>query len=52
MLIACSELEELMRVCDRYLVVQRGRVAGELPGSESKAELLAAVSETAAEIDA
>ena len=51
-LIACSELEELMRVCDRYLVVQRGRVAGELPGSAGKAELLAAVSETAAGIDA
>ncbi len=44
-LIACSELEELMRVCDRYLVVQRGRIVGELPGDASKAALLAAVSE-------
>ena len=44
-LIACSELEELMRVCDRYLVVQRGRIVGELPGDATKTELLEAVSE-------
>jgi ABC-type sugar transport system ATPase subunit len=52
-LIACSEPEELMRVCDRYLVVQRGRIVGELPGDASKAELMAAVSEpTDARVDA
>ncbi len=44
-LIACSELEEMMRVCDRYLVVQSGRITGELPGDADKAALLAAVSE-------
>jgi ABC-type sugar transport system ATPase subunit len=44
-LIVCSELEELMRVCDRYLVVHRGRVVGELPGDADKAVMLRAVAE-------
>jgi ABC-type sugar transport system ATPase subunit len=44
-LLVASELEELMRVCDRYLIVQRGRIAGELPGSADKDMLLHAVSE-------
>ncbi len=47
-LIASSELEEMMRVCDRYLVVQRGRITGELPGDAGRAALLDAVSEPAA----
>lgn len=44
-LIACSEPEEMMRVCDRYLVVSHGRIAGELPGHANRAMLLAAVAE-------
>ena len=44
-LIVASELEELMRVCDRYLIVQRGRIVEELPGSADKDVLLRAVSE-------
>ena len=44
--IASSELEELMRVCDRYLIVQRGRVIGELGPEADRDGLLAAVSET------
>jgi ABC-type sugar transport system ATPase subunit len=45
-LVALSELEELMRICDRYLVVQRGRITGEFGADASKEALLAAVSET------
>jgi ABC-type sugar transport system ATPase subunit len=45
-LVALSELEELMRICDRYLVVQRGRITGEFGADASKDALLAAVSET------
>ena len=44
-LIVCSELEELMRVCDRYLVVHRGRILGELAGDADKGTLLRAVAE-------
>jgi ABC-type sugar transport system ATPase subunit len=47
-LIASSELEELMRVCDRYLIVQRGRIIGELGPDADRDALLAAVSETSA----
>ena len=43
--IVCSELEELMRVCDRYLVVHRGRIVGELAGDADKDALLRSVSE-------
>lgn len=39
-----SELEELMRVADRYLVVNRGRITHELPGFASHEELMQAVS--------
>jgi ribose transport system ATP-binding protein len=39
-----SELEELTRICDRYLVMSRGRIVAELPGTASKRELLAAIS--------
>jgi ABC-type sugar transport system ATPase subunit len=44
-LMVCSELEDLMRVCDRYLVVHRGRIVGELPGEADKDALLRSVSE-------
>jgi ABC-type sugar transport system ATPase subunit len=44
-LLVSSELEELMRVCDRYLIVHRGRIVGELPGDAGKDQLLQAVSE-------
>jgi ABC-type sugar transport system ATPase subunit len=43
-LLVSSELEELTRVCDRYLIMSRGRITGELPGSASKQDLLVAVS--------
>jgi ABC-type sugar transport system ATPase subunit len=43
-LMVSSEIEELTRVCDRYLVMARGRIVAELPGSASQSELLAAVS--------
>jgi len=39
-LIVSSELQELMRVCDRYLVISRGRLIGDLPGSATSAELM------------
>ena len=44
-LIASSELEELMRVCDRYLIVQRGAIVGERTGDATKDNLMAAVSD-------
>ena len=44
-LLVSSELEELMRVCDRYLVMNRGALRNELPGSASAAELMAAIVE-------
>ena len=44
-LLVSSELEELMRVCDRYLVMNRGALRNELPGSASAAELMAAIAE-------
>jgi ribose transport system ATP-binding protein len=47
-LIASSELEELMRVCDRHLIVQRGRLVGELGHDADRDALLAALSETSA----
>jgi ABC-type sugar transport system ATPase subunit len=43
-LVISSEPEELMRICDRYLVMSRGRVTTRLPGSATRADLLAAVS--------
>jgi ABC-type sugar transport system ATPase subunit len=42
-LVVSSELEELMRVCDRYLIISRGRLTGELPGSATSAELMQAI---------
>jgi ABC-type sugar transport system ATPase subunit len=43
-LIVSSELEELMRVCDRYLIIRRGRLIGELHGSATSAELMQSIS--------
>jgi ABC-type sugar transport system ATPase subunit len=43
-LMVSSELEELTRVSDRYLVMVRGRIVSELPGGASRDDLLAAVS--------
>ena len=40
-----SELEELMRVADRYVVINRGRITHELPGSASHDALMASVSD-------
>ena len=42
-LIVSSELQELMRVCDRYLVIGRGRLTDELPGSASTDDLMQSV---------
>ena len=43
-LLISSELEDMMRVCDRYLVINRGRITEELPGSADKHRLMEAVS--------
>ena len=43
-LMVSSELEELTRVSDRYLVMVRGRIAAELPSGATRDQLLAAVS--------
>jgi ABC-type sugar transport system ATPase subunit len=45
-LLVSSELEELMRVCDRYLVMNRGALIDELAGSASAYELMAAIAES------
>jgi ABC-type sugar transport system ATPase subunit len=43
-LIISSEIEELMRVCDRYLVMSRGRIIEELSASSTKSQLMDAAS--------
>ncbi len=43
-LLISSELEELMRVSHRYLIVRERRVAGTLPGTATEADLIAALS--------
>jgi ABC-type sugar transport system ATPase subunit len=43
-LLVSSELEELTRVCDRYLVIVRGRIAAELPRHATRDQLLHALS--------
>jgi ABC-type sugar transport system ATPase subunit len=43
-LLVSSELEELTRVCDRYLVIVRGRITAELPRHATRARLLHALS--------
>jgi ribose transport system ATP-binding protein len=45
-LLVSSELEELMRVCDRYLVMNRGSLVEELAGSASAYDLMAAIAES------
>ncbi|MFM0740173.1 sugar ABC transporter ATP-binding protein [Paraburkholderia xenovorans] len=42
-LLVSSELEELMRVCDRYLIIRRGRLTGELPGSADTQALMQSI---------
>jgi len=39
-LIVLSELDELMQVADRYLVLNRGQLVAEMPGSASREELI------------
>jgi len=41
--IVSSELEELMRVSDRYLVISRGRLIDNLPGTASHDELMTSI---------
>jgi ABC-type sugar transport system ATPase subunit len=43
-LMVSSELEELTRACDRYLVIIRGQIVVELPSSATREELLNALS--------
>lgn len=42
-LVISSEPEELLRICDRYLVMSRGRITAQLPGTANRTDLLAAV---------
>lgn len=42
-LLVSSELEELTRVCDRYLVIGRGKLIGQLPGSASTQALMQSI---------
>ncbi|MBA3520113.1 MAG: sugar ABC transporter ATP-binding protein [Rhizobiales bacterium] len=52
-LIISSELEEIMSVSDRYLLMSRGRIVGELPAAATREELMRGVSgEVAAEFAA
>ncbi len=48
-LLVSSELEELTRVCDRYLVMVRGSIIAELPAGATHDQLLAALSESTQE---
>jgi ribose transport system ATP-binding protein len=41
-LVILSEIEEIMAVCSRYLVMHRGRIVKEMPGDASKEDLMAA----------
>ena len=51
-LVISSEPDELMRICDRYLVMSRGRLTASLPGTATRADLLAAVSAAPAPVAA
>src|SRR6478735_9107649 len=42
-LLVSSELEELTRACDRYLVIVRGRIVSELPRGATHDQLLRAL---------
>lgn len=44
-LVISSELEELMRVSHRYLIIRERRIVGELPGTADEATLIAALSD-------
>jgi ABC-type sugar transport system ATPase subunit len=46
-LLVSSELEELTRACDRYLVMIRGRIVAELPSDATREQLVNALSSTA-----
>jgi ABC-type sugar transport system ATPase subunit len=46
-LLVSSELEELTRICDRYLVMVRGRIVTELAGPATREQLVHALSLTA-----
>jgi ABC-type branched-subunit amino acid transport system ATPase component len=46
-LLVSSELEELTRVCDRYLVMVRGQIMAELPAGATRERLVNALSLTA-----
>ena len=46
-LLVSSELEELTRACDRYLVIIRGQIVAELPSSATREDLVNALSLTA-----
>jgi ABC-type sugar transport system ATPase subunit len=46
-LLVSSELEELTRACDRYLVMVRGRMVAELPSDATREQLVNALSLTA-----
>ena len=41
-LVILSEIEEIMSVCHRYLVMHRGEVVKEMGGDATKEELMAA----------
>jgi ribose transport system ATP-binding protein len=45
-LLVSSELEELTRVCDRYLVMVRGQIVTELPAGATREQLVNALSLT------
>ncbi|MCP4381233.1 MAG: sugar ABC transporter ATP-binding protein [Hyphomicrobiales bacterium] len=47
-LLISSELEELMNVCHRYVIVSERRIVSELSGSTNEATLVAALSPTGA----
>jgi ABC-type sugar transport system ATPase subunit len=42
-LLVSSELQELMRVCDRYLIISRGRLVDELPGTADATALMGSI---------
>jgi ABC-type sugar transport system ATPase subunit len=42
LLVISSEIDEMMAVSDRYLVMNRGRIVAELPSEATKEELMAA----------
>jgi len=51
-LLVSSELEDLMRVCDRYLIISRGRLVGALPGSADVDALMRSIATIVTEQEA